>query len=611
MAPELIEELSEELRAENPTTNNINLIEQIRQSVIGEGQLLPTPFGLKPLIYSDYTASGRSLSFIEDYLRDNVMPFYANTHSEASATGRQTTAFREQARNLIRKSLNAGDDHAVIFSGSGATAAIQKTVEILNLRIPLNLDETYGFSAQIPPDDRPVVFVGPYEHHSNELAWRESIVEMVAIPLDAKGGIDLNILESQLNKYADRKLKFGSFSAASNVTGLLTDVKTITRLLHKYGALSFWDFAAAAPYITIDVTGTQDEDGDSSIDALFLSPHKFVGGPGTPGVLVIKRNLLTNKVPSIPGGGTVSYVSPDGHQYYAPGEHREEGGTPGIIESIRAGLVFQLKDAVGAPTIERLEKDMVTKAIKRWSKNPNIFILGDLEAPRTSILSFLIMRQGKPLHFGFIDALINDLFGIQVRGGCSCAGPYGHELLNIDRDHSRAITDAVDEGYSILKPGWVRLNFNYFIGDETFEYLLRAVELIAEHGWKLLDKYVYDADRGIWVCTEGQTPTLSDLGQITFDLGGFQSPRTNCYGQKQPLPTYLATAESLLTDRGLAGKDFKKAKTSPHLPKKFEALRWFVLPQDIDLSEGQNTTGLIKSAQNIKNWLTTGFRAAG
>ena len=569
-----------------PHTENINLIEQIRQSVIGEGRLLPTPFGLKPLIYSDYTASGRSLSFIEDYIRENVLPFYANTHSEASATGRQTTAFREQARGLIRKSLNASDDHAVIFCGSGATAAIQKTVDILNLRIPLNLDDSYGFSAQIHPDDRPVVFVGPYEHHSNELAWRESIVDMVAIPLDDKGGIDQTILQRELIKYADRKLKFGSFSAASNVTGLLSDVKTITRLLHHHGALSFWDFAAAAPYVTIDVTGVQDEDGDSAIDALFLSPHKFVGGPGTPGVLVIKRNLLTNKVPSVPGGGTVSYVSPEGHQYYPAGEHREEGGTPGIIESIRAGMVFQLKDAVGAPTIERLEQDMVTKAIKRWSQNPNIFILGDLEASRTSILSFLILWQGKPLHFGFVDALINDLFGIQVRGGCSCAGPYGHELLAIDRDHSRAITDAVDAGYSILKPGWVRLNFNYFIGDDTFDYLLRAVELIAEHGWKLLDKYNYDADRGIWVCTESQTPALCDLGQITFDMGGFQSPNTCCYGQKQPLSTYLALAEDLLTDPDLVGKEFTKAKPTPLLPEKYEALRWFGLPCDIKKSSG-------------------------
>ncbi len=557
-----------------------SLIDQIRHSVIGEGQLFQTPFGLRPLIYSDYTASGRSLTFIEDYISENVLPFYANTHSEASQTGRQTSAYREQARDLIRKSLNADDDYAVIFCGSGATSAIQKLVDILGIRIPAGLDDIYGFSAQIEPKDRPVVFVGPYEHHSNELAWRESIADVVCIPFDDTGVIDQNILQAELDKYSDRSMKIASFSAASNVTGLITDVKGISRILHKNGALAFWDYAASGPYVAIDVTGDQDEQSDTSIDALYISPHKFIGGPGTPGILVVKRELMTNRVPSLPGGGTVSYVSPDDHVYLNDSEAREEGGTPAIVESIRAGMVFQLKDAVGAHTIEKLEHDMVTRAIKRWSKNPAIHILGDLSAPRTSILSFQILWQGKPLHFGLVDVLINDLFGIQVRGGCSCAGPYGHELLGIDKVHSNTIADAVDAGHNILKPGWVRLNLNYFIGEETFEYLLRAVELLAEHGWKMFSAYSYDAERSLWVHSANTPQHCHSLAEISYDKGGFYSPQDVDHGARQSLEIYLEQAEKILTASELAHEDFTSLRPAPELPQSYENLRWYSLPQD-------------------------------
>ncbi len=589
--------------SEEPQTQATELIEQIRRSVIGEGDLFPTPFGLRPLIYSDYTASGRALRFIEEYITDNVLPFYANTHSEASATGRQTTAFREQARGLIRKSLNAGDDHAVIFCGSGASSAIQKMVDILNIRIPANLDDAHGFSGQIDDGARPVVFVGPYEHHSNELAWRETIVDMVAIPLGTSGGIDQDILRQRLVEYADRPLKIASFSAASNVTGLLTDVEPITRLLHEYGALAFWDYAAAGPYVAIDMTGVQDGCGDSSIDALYISPHKFIGGPGTPGVLVLKRKLLTNRVPSLPGGGTVSYVSPESHKYHPAGEAREEGGTPAIVESIRAGLVFQLKDAVGANVIERLEDDMIRRAIKRWSQHPAIHILGDLSAPRTSILSFLVMWQGKPLHFGFVDALMSDLFGIQVRGGCSCAGPYGHELLNIDMDHSRAISRAVDGGHAILKPGWVRLNFNYFIGEETFDYVLQAVELIAEHGWRLLGKYHYDPDRGIWVNGDAQAISSRNLDEISFDRGIFQAPENPDHGPRLALPHYLEQARQILTTAEIG-----RTETFPPLPAEFEDLRWFAIPADDAPQKKPEGNRLVRT---VRKWFASGARSTG
>ncbi len=324
----------------NASTSD-QLIENIRTSVIGRDEAVDGPFGARPVIYADYTASGRSLSFIEDYLRRAVLPLYANTHTESSGTGLQTTRFREDARRTIARCVGASDDHAVVFAGSGSTGAIAKMIGVLGIRVPCQLDDAYGFSAMIPEHERPVVFIGPFEHHSNELPWRESIADVVTIAEDSDGHVDLADLEQALERFADRPLKIGSFSAASNVTGIVTDTVAVSSLLHRHGALAFWDYAAAAPYVGIDMAAPAD-DPDGYLDAIFISPHKMIGGPGTPGVLVARRELFRNRVPVVPGGGTVNFVNPDEHDYLPRVEHREEGGTPAIIESIRAGLVFQL-----------------------------------------------------------------------------------------------------------------------------------------------------------------------------------------------------------------------------------------------------------------------------
>ncbi len=549
-----------------------NLLEKIRNAIIGEKQLFETAFGQRPLIYADYTASGRSLKFIEDYIQTHILPFYANTHSETSATGRQTSAFREQARDIIASSIGANDDYAIIFSGSGATAAIHKLIDILNIRIPKNLDDQYNLTSLIKEEDRPVVFIGPYEHHSNELPWRETIADVVVIPFSACGKIDDLKLEEALEKYADRKLKIGSFSAASNVTGLLSNISEISDLLHRYNALSMWDYAAAAPYVDINMA-------DHDLDAIYISPHKFIGGPGTPGILAIKRCLLTNKIPSMPGGGTVSWVTPENHTYLPAGARKEEGGTPAIVESIRAGMVFQLKDAVGAKNIERLEHDMFACVIERWSKSENIHVLGCLDAGRTSIVSFQIMGEnGKPLHYGLVTALLNDLFGIQARGGCSCAGPYGHKLLNISPEFSAATEKSVAEGHSILKLGWVRLNFNYFIDPETFEYLAAAVEFIAQHGCKLHESYEYDKLEGVWKHRSGHQTQLHNLNNISFTKSNNDKDAKNIKTDR-PLSSFIAQAEEIIQELYNAPPD-SSSGFSLTLAKEAEKLRWFALPSD-------------------------------
>jgi selenocysteine lyase/cysteine desulfurase len=436
------------------------------------------------------------------------------------------------------------------------------------MRLPRDLSERYDLESCIPADERPVVFIGPYEHHSNELPWRESIADVEAIPLTENGQICVRTLEEKLLQYADRPLKIGSFSAGSNVTGIKSDVQGVSAVLKRHGALVFWDYAAAAPYVGIDINGA------TPLDAVFISPHKFVGGPGTPGILVAKESIMNNSVPAVVGGGTVAYVTPQDHLYIEDRERREEGGTPAIVESIRAGLVFKLQREVGTEEIERREAEFVHRAAKIFGEHPNLEIMGNPDAPRLSIMSLRFKHGDKDLHYGFVVSLLNDLFGIQVRGGCSCAGPYGHTLLGMDMEYSRAIEAEIRSGAVILRPGWVRLNFNYFIGEAEFEYLVRAIILVAEHGWRLLPFYHFDTSAGVWRYQDRKATTYNSLDALSFAT--YCNENSAEPARKMGLQGLIEEAEQTLL-----GMHHRDGRSELVLSNNAEHLRWFVLPQDV------------------------------
>ncbi len=498
--PPLVDLDDERVRCPVPTSGEAHeqaFLEHLRRGVVGHDARLRTPEGDKPLLYFDYIASGRFHRAVEDELNGKVLPYMANTHTETSATGRLMTHYYERAFRRIGEYLDAGPDDVILPVGAGSTGAVNRLILILGLRLPSQLEDRYGLSRHIPAGQRPVVFRSLMEHHSNDITWRETVAETVYVDFDAKGRVSLEHLDSLLGRYRDRALKIGTFSAASNVTGILNDCSAIARVLHAHGAFAFFDYAAAGPYVDIALhprraDGSPDE--AAAKDAIFLSMHKFLGGPRTPGILVVNRRLLTNRVPAEPGGGTVLYTAPNDHRYLPNPALRETGGTPPIVGSIQAGLCFDLKHAVGAARIRRVEAGYLERALAEWTRNPSLEILGNLEAERLGVVSMVF----RGLHHNFAVALLNDFFGIQVRGGCMCAGPYGHELLHIDEHVSLAIRRQLDQGHIGIKPGWVRFCFAPTTSEQEFQTLLEAVEFVSRRGREYLPLYRLDDATGEW-----------------------------------------------------------------------------------------------------------------
>ena len=441
--------------------------------LIGEGVMIPGLRGDVPLVYADYVASGRALRQVEDFIAEKVLPFYANSHTEASYCGQYVTRLRRAARAEIARLTGAGAECEVIFAGSGATAGLNRLVTLLGVAEAAD----------------PVVFIGPYEHHSNILPWRESRAKVVEIPESPAGGVDLAALEAALLAHAGCDLKIGSFSAASNVTGIVTDPDPVTRLLRAHGAKAVWDYAGAGPYMPIDMGGH----GAEPKDAVVVSPHKFAGGPGASGVLILRREAVRATAPSWPGGGTVSFVSPWDHRYSDSLSAREEAGTPNVIGDIRAALAFLVKEAVGQDEIEAREARYAAKARAIWDKVPGLTLLGHATAHRLPIFSFTVRgASGAPVHQQLFTRMLSDVYGIQARGGCACAGPYAHRLLDIDQPQSDALLADLLAGRELQKPGWVRLNFSYLMAEETVDYVIDCVARLVGEAEEIAS--AYDAD---------------------------------------------------------------------------------------------------------------------
>jgi selenocysteine lyase/cysteine desulfurase len=489
--------------------------EYLREQIVGVDSTFTTPFGERLMVYCDYTASGRCLLFVENYLQ-SLQRTYANTHTEDDTTGRNMTQLLREAETSIKTSVNAGPDGRIIAIGTGATGAINKLQQILGVycppatraRMTEQLDACMGverrkeFEAHLRAH-QPVVFVGPFEHHSNEVSWREGLATVVEVRLDADGAIDLAHLEALLREpqYQSR-VRIGSFSAASNVTGIRTPVHTIARLLHAHDAIACFDYAASAPYVQIDMNPrTEDGAGDASLDAVFISPHKYLGGPGSSGVLVFNKRLYKEHLPpTVAAGGTVDYVSEIDQDFIADIEEREKAGTPGTLQVLKAALALRVKDWITSERIEAREGELLERAMRRWQHLPSIEILGNPDPRRRIAIVSLNFKDpnGRYLHPKFATALLNDLFGIQSRAGCSCAGPYGHRLLHIDGEQSDRYRQWVKKGFGGIKPGWCRVGFHYAMDDAEADYLIDAVQFVAEHGYRFIPLYHFELDTGTW-----------------------------------------------------------------------------------------------------------------
>ena len=490
--------------------NNLEkYFEKFRKNTIGHNQKFDIPYGKQTIHYFDWTASGRLYEPIEKVMQKRFGPFVANTHSESSETGMTMTNAYHLAHEIIKKHINAGDDDVLLMTGTGATGAISKLQRILGLKISDQYRRCLSFRAKsrnlIPPtlktktvpgdpsisvgmtDLKPIVFITQLEHHSNHISWQETDADVVIIPQTENHPVDIEALEKLLQQYKERKIKIGSFTACSNVTGIQTPYHKLAKMMHQHGGYCFVDFAASAPYIDINM---HPEDPEESLDAIFFSPHKFLGGPGSPGLLAFNKKLYPEGMPpETPGGGTVMWTNPwGGRRYKDDIESREDAGTPGFLQTIKAALSIKLKDEMGTENILKREEYLRKILMDGLRQIPDLVILADNGQQRTGIVSF----YSDSLHYNLIVKLLNDRYGIQTRGGCSCAGTYGHCSLNLDEKHSKKMTDQIDHGDQSNKVGWARISLHPTISDKEVHFLVQALKEIMKNGEKWKEDYIYD-----------------------------------------------------------------------------------------------------------------------
>ena len=468
-----------------------------RQNIVGIDATFSAPEGTRKILYADWIASGRLYRPIEEKMLYEVGPYVANTHSESSETGMIITHAYHKAHDIIKKHVNAGSDDILITAGFGMTAVINKLQRIMQLRVPETMKPGYlseGFPYKkikgSEDSERPIVFVTHMEHHSNHTSWLETIADVIVIEPDEDLLVAPENLKKLLDKYKNRKLKIGAFSAASNVTGIIPPYHELAGIMHRAGGICIVDFAASAPYVEIDMHPKEDPDG--YLDGIIFSPHKFLGGPGSPGVLVFNSNLYNNEVPDNPGGGTVVWTNRwSRHNYITDIEAREDGGTPGFLQSIKAAMAIKLKEEMGCENIKHRENELLKTACARMKNMDGIRILAGNNAgvEKIGVVSFYHER----IHHSLIVRLLNDLYGIQVRGGCSCAGTYGHYLLHVDRQKSSYLSKKVINEHDLSeKPGWVRISLHPTMTDYELSYIMDALESIVAGAEELSKDYMYN-----------------------------------------------------------------------------------------------------------------------
>ncbi|MDY0404674.1 aminotransferase class V-fold PLP-dependent enzyme [Virgibacillus sp. 179-BFC.A HS] len=456
--------------------------QQFRDGIIGIDHEFLSPFGRKKIIYADWMASGRLYRPIEDKICEVFGPYMANTHTDSNMTGAFMTAAYEEAKSVIKEHVNANSNDCILFAGSGMTAAVNKLQRILGLKVP----ERFKDKVRLSEQNTPVIFISHMEHHSNHTSWLETIGDVCVVAPDPDGNVSPSNLNELLDQYKNRKLKIGAFTACSNVTGIETPYHELAKVMHEHGGYCFIDFAASAPYSNINM---HPENSSESLDAIYFSPHKFLGGPGSSGVLIFHSKLYSNHVPDQPGGGTVTWTNPwGGVQYFKDIERREDGGTPGILQAIRAALCIRLKEQMGTENLLIREEELASIVLRGLNRIPEVHVFAADKTKRLGIISFNIRN----LHHNLVVKLLNDRFGFQLRGGCSCAGTYGHYLMSIDQKTSKEITDQIDTGDLSTKPGWVRISIHPTMTNEEIYQFLSAIKQIIKHADEWKNDYRYD-----------------------------------------------------------------------------------------------------------------------